>query len=236
MFWKIGKAIGLSRISSLLWGLGWLLHPCISQMNLAYTYGWHPVNFALPFLLWALLSVIQGRNRVALLAAVLAMSFEENVIVLVSLWSFFRVVRITVSMRFNQDRLASTNSPFDGSLRMVHWLTIFVVTAVGFVMVYQFSGLARFQTGRFAALGATPMEIILSPILKPERFWGEFLSYRSLVWIACLTLPCFLRLSFEHQVVGQLSYSPPQSCWFGNTYQPRVSPFNILRPSSRFYG
>ncbi|MEZ6079549.1 MAG: hypothetical protein R3C56_28930 [Pirellulaceae bacterium] len=44
----------LGRLSALLFGLAWLTQPVLGQMNLAYTYGWHPISLAIPLMLAAL--------------------------------------------------------------------------------------------------------------------------------------------------------------------------------------
>jgi uncharacterized membrane protein len=66
------------------------------------------------------------------------------------------------------------------------------MSAVGFVLVDKFSGLAEFQTGRFVALGNSPIQILLSPLIRPGAFWGQVLQSENFVFVALLWLPCGL--------------------------------------------
>jgi hypothetical protein len=72
------------------------------------------------------------------------------------------------------------------------WILCGMVTAALFGTVYQFSGLAEFQTGRFVALGDNAMEVILSPILRPDAFWGELFQWKKLAFVLSLVLPCYV--------------------------------------------
>ncbi len=83
---RIVLALGAGRTMASIWVLVWLLHPSVSQMNLAYTYGWHPISLAIPFLLLAALKSIRGQHSASLWSAIIACSFEETVIVIVGLF------------------------------------------------------------------------------------------------------------------------------------------------------
>ncbi len=188
---RLAIAIGASPIAATLWGLAWLAHPSLGQMNLAYTYGWHPVSLSMPTLLASLLFLYQKRLVIAALLAVIACSMEENVIVITG---FFAAVQ-SVRCMFNAWRKEHSSSNCKGELTGGTWLMVALACAISFLLAYRFSGFAEFQSGRFIALGGTPVQILLSPVLRPEEFWGQIFRFRTFVFLACLLTPfCFSSL------------------------------------------
>ena len=93
LIYGIAKRRGHSPIGSLCWGLGWLAYPSIGQMNLAYTYGWHPITLAIPCLLLAYYLFILGRWPLAIAAALLASSFEEGAVAAIGAFAFARAAQ-----------------------------------------------------------------------------------------------------------------------------------------------
>jgi len=56
-------------------------------------------------------------------------------------------------------------------------------------MIYKMSGLAEFQTARFAKLGDSPAAILLSPLTKPSVFFGQLLQTRNFLFALGLFIP-----------------------------------------------
>ena len=154
-------------------------------MNLAYTYGWHPISMAIPALLASFWMLRQRRIAWAMVLAGLAMSMEEGVIVVVSLFSAACAFWLWWDRRHfgqtSQDMAEQTSG-----LNFRVWAIWSVATALLFVIVYMYSGLREFQTGRFVALGDTPTEIILSPVMRP-RLSGDncWIGGILCLWPAC---------------------------------------------------
>ena len=169
---------------SLAWGSIWLLYPSIGQMNLSYTYGWHPITMALPFLLLGFRLLMSGKSFWALLSILIAMSFEEGVIVVVGCFALAMSIRAW----WPQQRADA----FGIQLSTTTWGIMWLACVVLFVLVYTFSGLAPFQAGRFAKLGNNILEVALSPLLRPSDFWGLLFRSRNAVFVAILLLPAFV--------------------------------------------
>ncbi len=178
---SIVKKSGFSTLVSTLWGVAWLLHPSIGQINLAYTYGWHPVTIAIPLILLGYRLALSRRNWLAALFVLIGCSFEEGVIVVVGCFAAAMILHST----FIKDPTA----PWLPKWNRNTWLWIFVICCVAFAMIYSLSGLAPFQKGRFARLGNTPWEIVASPIFKPQEFFGLLFRERNFSFLALLTLP-----------------------------------------------
>ncbi len=184
---SIVRKLGGSSASATLWGLAWLLHPSIGQMNLAYTYGWHPITVALPLLLLAYRFLLSSRFLISAMLAVFACSFEEGVIVVVGCFAAAMFLRtwFETGPSFAMDQ---GQQPLE-LLRTRSWFAVFLIATVAFVVVYTTSGLATFQTGRFARLGGSVSEIVFSPLLKPSEFWGLLLRSRNASFLSLLFAP-----------------------------------------------
>jgi len=209
LIYAIARRLGHAPLTAVVFGAAWLMQPAVGQMNLAYTYGWHPITLAIPLMLGAIWCLLAKRKIVALVCTLLALSMEEGVFVVVGLVAavcaalplverWIRKLRRDELRDVRHDevgrqlREVEVRDDFAGSLSTVVWCGVAVVAVLGFVLVYRFSGLAEFQTGRFVALGDSPTEILMSPVLRPSAFWGRVLDPGNLVFVAMLWLPCGL--------------------------------------------
>ncbi len=188
---SIARKLGSSVLSATLWGLAWLLHPCIGQMNIAYTYGWHPVTVAVPLLLLAYRLLLSSRFLSSTVTVIIACSFEEGVVVVVGCFAAAMLLRSLLTRPVDLDQRTM--------LSMRSWFAILVIATVSFGIIYTSSGLATFQTGRFARLGNSALEIIMSPMMKPTEFWGLLFRLRN---------AAFLSLFFAPFVVAGIRHSP----------------------------
>ena len=173
--------LGGSHVTAMIWGLAWLLHPSIGQMNIAYTYGWHPVTVAVPLLLLAYRLLLSSKYVFSALATIVACSFEEGVIVVVGCFAAAMFLRSAFEHRNGKHS--------QGVLGLRAWIAVFLIATVSFGIVYSTSGLATFQTGRFARLGGSALEIVMSPILKPTEFWGLLFRARNAAFLSLLFIP-----------------------------------------------
>ena len=191
---RLALALGAPRHVSALWALVWLFHPSVSQMNLAYTYGWHPVCVAIPCLLYAILKTIHRQHGRACVAAVVACSMEETVLVIVAAYCAARALGIWLRSRRTQPGLDETGN-YEALLASRWgpgvWLGTSLCAALLFVMAYRWSGLAQFQTARFVTLGDNVWAILASPLLRPAAFWGHLFKYPNFAFLACLAVPLF---------------------------------------------
>jgi uncharacterized membrane protein len=184
LLYSIAVKKGETSKNAMAWGCIWLLYPSIGQMNLSYTYGWHPITMALPFLLLGFRLLMSGKNFWALLSILIAMSFEEGVIVVVGCFALAMSIRAW----WTQQR----EDAFGIQLSTTTWGIVWLACVILFVLVYTFSGLAPFQAGRFAKLGNNILEVVLSPLLRPSDFWGLLFRSRNAVFVAILFLPAFV--------------------------------------------
>jgi uncharacterized membrane protein len=191
--------MGCSSLAALGWSIAFLLHPSLGQMNLAYTYGWHPITLAMPCLLGALVCLTKRQRVAAGGLAILGCAMEEGVIVMVGCWALACAIYSQVYLRALASQSTGGQSRDKdwcqmqlalGGVGTRSWMAVWVLCILAFVTVYWFSGLREFQTARFASLGSSPAEILTSPFAKPAVFWGTLFRPRSLYFLACLAVPC----------------------------------------------
>ena len=188
---EIARRCDLTPTASALWSMSWFCCPSVTQMSIAYTYGWHPVSFAIPILFGALLSWMTGQRLWTIICLVLAIGVEENVIIMICLFCGWQaVIAFAGTTKRFSERMLPPHLPeawSTGNWRA--WLACSLLFGIIFVAVFRFSGLAEFQTARFVALGDSPFEILFSFVLKPDVFWGQVLRARSFYFIGLLLLP-----------------------------------------------
>ena len=74
----IARRLGTSSAGSAAWAGAYLCYPVVGQLNLNFSYGWHPVTIAIPLILAAFYALTCRRPVVALLLAAFACSWKEE--------------------------------------------------------------------------------------------------------------------------------------------------------------
>jgi uncharacterized membrane protein len=191
ILYGIARQLGAAKAEASMWAIAYLIYPALTQLNLSYSYGWHPVSLALPLLFFAVLCLLKGRRIGALAAALLACSFQEDVVVILGCLAAAMALECGWARRQNQRKgsAPSEASVLAGQLPLWTWATINVVSIVAFVLIYEYSGLRQYQVSRFQQLGDSGLEIIASPVLRPGVFWGTVLRPESFYFLAALLVP-----------------------------------------------
>ncbi|GAB5405310.1 MAG: hypothetical protein Aurels2KO_35410 [Aureliella sp.] len=184
LVYRIARQLRFSPWIGVAFCCGWLVQPVVGQMNIAYTYGWHPITMAIPLMLLAISWALAGRYGLATCALVIAMTMEEGVIAVVAIWACVSALRLRLTRRLGDVTMESTLGMSEKA-----WWCLGIVCILAFIAVFKFSGLAEFQTGRFVALGDSLWEVVLSPVLRPQVFWGQLVRPESAYLLLCLFLP-----------------------------------------------
>ncbi len=187
----IARRWGAGRAAASAWAAAFLLFPATGQLNLNYTYGWHPVSVAMAVYSAAMLALALHRKALAAALAAFACAWQEDVPVSLAWFTLTMAVIAWTGRRFrNEPRLAAVpHLGLAASLPPWAWLLAAAALTAGFVAIYRLAPFAQFQTGRFSGLGTTPAQIILSPLLRPAVFWGNVLRPRAIVFLLALTVP-----------------------------------------------
>lgn len=194
----IARRYDCDAMTSTVWSLTFLAFPSLGLLNLSYSYGWHPVSVAVPLMFLAVWALLTGRRIVALIAIVLACSFQESVIVVagclaaaLALQGWLAGGRMSdgwrsgLSRRVGQTRLADC-------LPVWGWWMIWAAMVIAFLLIARYASFMEFQTGRFSRLGDSFMEIALSPLLRPVAFWGRMARMVSLYFLLGMLVPWHL--------------------------------------------
>lgn len=195
LIFAIARAHGCPGLVSLVWSLAWLAIPSIGQMNLAYTYGWHPITLAIPCLLASYWCLVRDRGYWAITFAILGCTFEEGVIAAIGCYAAANLLRVLMEARSPTSVDSSSDQKCSRIGTVRTWGIVLIVAVVSFALVYRFSGLAQFQTARFARLGSGPFEILLSPVLKPGVFMELLFRERNLAFLSFLLVPFLIGVS-----------------------------------------
>lgn len=202
IIYAIARKHGAREIPAMLWGLAWLSYPSIGQMNLAYTYGWHPITFAIPALLGAYFCFIAKRPVWAAILAMLACSFEEGPVAAIACFAASEALRsLWLTKTDRRQNTIQTTTTETNTLQKSHhlsnakgWGALWLSSTIVFVLIYKFSGLAEFQTGRFARLGDGPIDILLSPLVRTNVWIDLLFRERNGAFLAFLFAPFILSI------------------------------------------
>ena len=187
--YSIARQLGATTLEAAMWGIAFLVYPALSQLNLSYSYGWHPVSLALPLLFLTLLLLLRGQRMASFAVALLACSFREDVVVILGcLAGAMFLQRGWARWRGEEVAMSETGILAD-RLPLWGWGAINLVFVVAFVLIYTFSGLREFQVSRFARLGDTVLEVVASPLFRPGAFWGTVLRTESAYYLLALLIP-----------------------------------------------
>lgn len=195
ILYAITRQVGASQVEAAMWATAHLVYPPLSQLNLSYSYGWHPVSLALPLLFLTILCLLKKQRIGALAAALLACSFQEDVVVILGCLAAAMALQLAWArwLAPQDDSPSFETNPLACALPIWVWAAMNLVLIVAFVLIYEFAGFRPFQLSRFDRLGQSGLEIMASPILRPAAFWGTVLRPESAYYLAALLVPLGLR-------------------------------------------
>ncbi len=191
LVFRIAQAWGMRPAAAATWAAAYLAFPAVGQLNLNYSYGWHPISLALPLMFAAAAALLARRLGWAAAFAVLACSCEEAVIVALACLAAalaFQAWWRGRGGRFEHDQ-SDPDTALCRRLPVGVWLAVWATLTVAFVLIARYAAFTQYQTGRFTDLGESGIEIALSPLLRPRAFWGQALSPASVLFLFTLLLP-----------------------------------------------
>lgn len=185
---------GGSGATACIWAAAYLIFPAVGQLNLNYSYGWHPASVAMVLFFAALLALVSRHTMVAALLAAFACTWQDYVAVNLGWFAFVMALVAWWDRRFR----AEPASPAANALSLPHtlppwgWLLAAGAAALYFFSIYQLTPFSHEETARFGNLGSTPTEILLSPFLRAKEFWGNVFRPRAVIFVLALTVPLAL--------------------------------------------
>ena len=172
------KVTNLEKLS-VLFSAGYFLNFFVQEQNI---FDFHAVSMATTFLLGAFYYILEKRLGLALLFLTLAVLTKENVYLVAAFFGGYIFLRE----------------------RKILGGSIFIISIVVFLFLMSFAipsvrGSDHFALDYLSYLGNSPLEIILSPILKPYLFFTRLISVETFEYIKTVFLP-----------IGYLSILSPQ--------------------------
>jgi hypothetical protein len=168
-----------------------LAYPAVGQLNLNFSYGWHPVSLALPLMFASVWLLLRRHRAWAAVVALLACSFKESVLVTMACLAAALAFQAWLTRR--QDTVSQGPAPSGGLLATQlpawGWATVWAALSIAFALAYKLTSFSEFQTNRFSNLGHSAVEVLLSPVLRPSVFWGQVLRQESAWFVLSLLVP-----------------------------------------------
>ena len=171
--WPRGSAALPGTSAALLVVLIWVLYPSSSQFIYSGSYGFRWGNLCLLLYFVALAFWLHDRPSPALACAVWAILIKEEAAIVVGMFGLYLAL-------FTARKLT-------GAVLAASAFSYFLLATS--VLVPLISGHEYAITSLFFDLGHSPLEILLSPLLKPAVFWGKQVERSSLGFAAVLLAP-----------------------------------------------
>ena len=172
----LARCSGLKNNMALCCAFLAAIYPIFTRQSLCLFYGFHPIIFFMPLLLCFFIA----RSRKSLwgmtLCIVLSLLVQETVAIF---WIGWGLYLFAVKKQYIPGALLA--------LAMVGWFALLALVVQpwgGEAAVYA-------QSFRYATLGNTPVEIALSPFLRPGAFCTALFSPRNLLFAAIILTPAF---------------------------------------------
>lgn len=173
-----GCALGFAAIAA--------FDPIFINQSLSLFYGFHPVLFQGPLILLFLL-MERRKCRWGMIAAVIAsLCVQETAAVL---WFGYGIYLLT-------------RKKYSAGLLLAAGCPLFFLLISHAVMPWVFEAVGNPQTFHYAQLGGSPMEIMLSPLLRPRAFFGTLCQMQNLYFLTALLLPLGGALSRRPLIIG----------------------------------
>jgi uncharacterized membrane protein len=167
------KSRGLCCRGALVVGLGYLIHPSLSQMTLSIFYGFHPIYMAIGLVILVCWLLEQDRNVAAGIAFVFALGLKETVAV------FFAGLAIVLILR-GRKRIGW--SMLIASIAYFLLVTRLIIPLISGDTDYDF-------IYRYHHLGDSMATIAMSPFTDPTAFLGAVFRPHNFFFPLLLILP-----------------------------------------------
>lgn len=159
-------------------GIIYLLSPSLMNLNLCLFYGFNPVVLFIPLYILFSWSYDARRFRTAWALMIASLLLKETFGVFWCGWGMAMLLR---------------GNRKSGIAAILLGTATFLFAARVFFGVF---GQPYIFDSQFQALGGSLWEIALSPVLRPEAFWGQLLREKNALFLLLLLLPTF-PLSFN---------------------------------------
>ncbi len=174
LIYRFARKRGFEPGLAAAFGFCYLLHPSVSNLNLCLFYGFNPVVFFIPMLIWFYECYEAKRFRMAFAIFLATLTLKETVGVF---WAGWGAIAFLEGNRKRGILYAAIGS-------------IWFLVALKWV-IPQFDAADYIFFGQYAELGDGIGGILLSPFVRPAAFWGKLFQIKNLWFLMILMLPFF---------------------------------------------
>ena len=174
LIFRFARKRGLPPGMAAALGFCYLLHPSVSNLNLCLFYGFNPVVFFIPLLIWFYECYEAKRFKTAFAIFLATLTLKETFGVF---WAGWGMVTFLEGNRVRGILYAAIGSLW--FLVALQWVIPSLDTE-SYIFFAQYS-----------ELGDGIFSILLSPILRPAAFWGKLFQLKNLWFLMILMLPFF---------------------------------------------
>ncbi len=180
LIYLLGRELKLPPAAAAAFSVLFFFTPVVSNQSLSLFYGFHPINLLPSCFLLFFLFREQKRHLAAVLIALLTLCIQETATIF---WFGYALV-LAAERKFLRACLLA-----GAMVLLFYCLSHWVIPAEAAA-----SGENYTQMFHYTQLGNTPLEVLLSPILRPGAFWRTLLAPNNLEFVLFLTLPFFFFL------------------------------------------
>ena len=190
LVYLLGRQLKLPPGAAAAFSVLFFFTPVVSNQPLSLFYGFHPINLLPSCFLLFFLFRERKRNVAAAVIALLTLCIQETATIF---WFGYALV-LAAERKYLRAVLLG-----GAMVLLFYCLSHWVIPGAGTA-----SGENYNQMFHYSQLGNTPLEVVLSPILKPGAFWRTLLALNNLEFVLFLSLPFlfFLRSSPKLLLAG----------------------------------
>jgi len=174
LLYLLARKVDLTPWQSCGCAVVWLLAPSVSNMNLCIFYGFNAIYLFIPVLILFYLCCQKKYYKTALVLFFYSLLIKETVCIF---WLGWGCVTFMEGKRKTGIACA-------------------VIGAAGFllatkILIPAFAADGYIFYNQYGHLGNGMVDIILSPVLRPDVFWSQLLRWNNLFFVVMLLLPVF---------------------------------------------
>lgn len=187
--WILCRKLGLNPFHSFCFALAAAFNPVYGNLSLCLVYGYHPVYFCIPLLLLFFI-FRETKHRTGMVICLIATLMVKETMMI--FW-FGYGIWLLCRRKWLWGGILSVGCLFG------FWLLSSIVLP-GLVNTSEYP-----LTFLYSSLGDTPLEVVKSPVTKPQVFWKIAFQWQNFAYLMTLLVPCFFCVwLFPDQMIAVL--------------------------------
>ena len=175
LVWILCRKKGMLPFHAFCFATAAALNPVYGNLSLCLFYGFHPIYFAIPCLLLFFIFRETGNRTGMIVCLIASLLLKETMMIF---WFGYGIW------------LLSRRKWLAGGLLSAGCLTgFFLLSSVILPRLIDTDHYPLIFL--YSSLGNTPLDVIKSPFVKPDVFWGICFQWQNFAYLLTLMMPCF---------------------------------------------